>query len=124
MSKIEIKNINKSFESIAALKNISFTSKENEFITILGSSGCGKTTLLRIIAGLEKENSGKVLIDGQDVTYKAPKDRNISMVFQTSTLYPQKTVYENIAFPLKLQKMDKKEIQEKVEQLAKKNGNI
>lgn len=120
MSKIEIKNINKSFESIAALKNISFTSKENEFITILGSSGCGKTTLLRIIAGLEKENSGKVLIDGQDVTYKAPKDRNISMVFQTSTLYPQKTVYENIAFPLKLQKMDKKEIQEKVEQLAKK----
>lgn len=120
MSKIEIKNINKSFESITALKNISFTSKENEFITILGSSGCGKTTLLRIIAGLEKENSGKVLIDGQDVTYKAPKDRNISMVFQTSTLYPQKTVYENIAFPLKLQKMDKKEIQEKVEQLAKK----
>ena len=120
MSKIEIKNINKSFGSITALKNISFTSKENEFITILGSSGCGKTTLLRIIAGLEKENSGKVLIDGQDVTYKAPKDRNISMVFQTSTLYPQKTVYENIAFPLKLQKMDKKEIQEKVEQLAKK----
>lgn len=120
MSKIEIKNINKSFGSITALKNISFTSKENEFITILGSSGCGKTTLLRIIAGLEKENSGKVLIDGQDVTYKAPKDRNISMVFQTSTLYPQKTVYENIAFPLKLQKMDKKEIQENVEQLAKK----
>lgn len=120
MSKIEIKNINKSFGSITALKNISFTSKENEFITILGSSGCGKTTLLRIIAGLEKENSGKILIDGQDVTYKVPKDRNISMVFQTSTLYPQKTVYENIAFPLKLQKMDKKEIQEKVEQLAKK----
>lgn len=120
MSKIEIKNINKSFENIVALKDISFKSKENEFITILGSSGCGKTTLLRIIAGLEKENSGKVLIDDENITYKLPKDRDISMVFQTATLYPQKTVYENIAFPLKLEKMNKMEIHEKVVQLSKK----
>lgn len=120
MSKIEIKNIDKSFENIVALKDISFKSKENEFITILGSSGCGKTTLLRIIAGLEKENSGKVLIDDEDITYKLPKDRDISMVFQTATLYPQKTVYENIAFPLKLEKMNKMEIHEKVVQLSKK----
>lgn len=120
MSKIEIKNIDKSFKNIVALKDISFKSKENEFITILGSSGCGKTTLLRIIAGLEKENSGKVLIDDEDITYKLPKDRDISMVFQTATLYPQKTVYENIAFPLKLEKMNKMEIHEKVVQLSKK----
>lgn len=120
MSKIEIKNVNKSFENIVALKDISFKSKENEFITILGSSGCGKTTLLRIIAGLEKENSGKVLIDDEDITYKLPKDRDISMVFQTATLYPQKTVYENIAFPLKLEKMNKMGIHEKVVQLSKK----
>lgn len=120
MSKIEVKNINKSFENIVALKDISFKSKENEFITILGSSGCGKTTLLRIIAGLEKENSGKVLIDDENITYKLPKDRDISMVFQTATLYPQKTVYENIAFPLKLEKMNKMEIHEKVVQLSKK----
>lgn len=120
MSKIEVKNINKSFENIVALKDISFKSKENEFITILGSSGCGKTTLLRIIAGLEKENSGKVLIDDENITYKLPKGRDISMVFQTATLYPQKTVYENIAFPLKLEKMNKMEIHEKVVQLSKK----
>ena len=120
MSKIEIKCVNKSFDNIVALKDVSFISEENEFITILGSSGCGKTTLLRIIAGLEKESSGKVFVDGKDITCREPMDRDISMVFQTTTLYPQKNVYENIAFPLKLQKKNKNEILEEVESLAKK----
>ncbi len=119
MAKLSISKINKNFSQVKALQEISFESKENEFVTILGPSGCGKTTLLRIIAGLEVPNSGKISIDDVDITKEEPKDRNIAMVFQTYALYPQKSVYNNLAFPLKLAKVDRNEMSKKVKNIAK-----
>lgn len=119
MSKIEIDNIGKIYENgFEALKEVSFSSKENEFIVVVGPSGCGKTTLLRLIAGLDNVTSGSIRIDDKDITDCEPKLRDVSMVFQNYALYPHMTVYENIAFPLKLRKMSKKVINERVEAIA------
>ena len=119
MSSIKITNVYKRIGSIEALGGISFNSKENEFITVLGPSGCGKTTMLRSIAGLENIDKGKIEIDDIDVTCTEPKDRNIAMVFQNHSLYPQKTVYKNLEFPLKILKQNKNQIREKVIKVAK-----
>lgn len=119
MSKIEIDNVGKTYENgFEALKEVSFSSKENEFIVVVGPSGCGKTTLLRLIAGLDNVTSGNIRIDDTDITDYEPKLRDVSMVFQNYALYPHMTVYENISFPLKLRKVPKKEIQERVESVA------
>src|SRR5205807_5690398 len=92
---------------------------DGEFIILVGPSGCGKSTMLNMIAGLEDISSGELRIDGQRVNEKAPKDRDIAMVFQSYALYPHMTVRQNIAFPLTLAKMNKAEIAEKVDETAR-----
>ena len=119
MAKLKVLNIKKSFNKESVLKDISFVSEENEFITILGPSGCGKTTLLRIIAGLETVDYGELLIDEKSIIDKEAKDRDIAMVFQTYALYPQKNVYNNLAFPLKIKKENKETIDKKIKEIAK-----
>src|SRR5699024_8550139 len=98
--------------------------KDNEFIVFVGPSGCGKSTTLRMIAGLEEISEGDLLIDGDIVNDMAPKDRDIAMVFQNYALYPHMTVFDNMAFGLKLRKMPKNEIQERVENAAKLLGLV
>lgn len=117
--KLEIKEISKSFsKDKVILDNVSFSIDEGEFIVFLGPSGCGKTTLLRIIAGLEKEDSGEIFFDEKKINDYEPKDRNIGMVFQNYALYPHLNVFENIAFPLKINKVKKKIIKERVEEVS------
>ena len=116
MSYIEFKNINKYYGDNQVLKNISLNVEKGKFVTLLGPSGCGKSTLLRCLSGLEEISSGQIIMDGKDITDLEPKDRNIGMVFQHYSLFPNMTVEENIAFGLKMKKKPKEEIAEKVKQ--------
>lgn len=111
---IELKNVNKAFEDNKVLDNFNLVIDENEFLTLLGPSGCGKTTLLRIIAGFEFADDGDVYFGGYRVNNVPAHQRNINTVFQKYALFPHMNVYENIAFGLKIKKMDKKTIDEKV----------
>ena len=115
MSYIEFRNINKYYGSNQVLKNISLNIEKGQFVTLLGPSGCGKSTLLRCLAGLEEISSGHIFMDGNDITNLEPKDRNIGMVFQHYSLFPNMTVEENIAFSLKIKKRPATEIKEKVQ---------
>lgn len=120
MSYIEIQQVNKTFEDgQPVLKSISLSIEKGEFITLLGSSGCGKTTLLRSIAGLVGIDSGKILIDGADMTGLSPKERNLAMVFQQHSLFPTMTVYDNIGFGLRFKKMPKEEKDAKIRKALK-----
>ena len=115
---LEVKEIKKSFtEEEAVLDNISLKISKGEFITLLGSSGCGKTTTLRIIAGLEQPDAGSVWLDGRDVTGLEPNQRNVNTVFQNYALFPHMNVAENIGYGLKLKKVPKSEIRKKVSQM-------
>lgn len=114
MSYIKFENINKFYGTNQVLKEISLDIEKGQFVTLLGPSGCGKSTLLRCLSGLETVNGGRIYLDGEDITEKEPKDRNIGMVFQQYSLFPNMTVEENIAFGLKLKKMPLEEIGEKV----------
>jgi ABC-type sugar transport system ATPase subunit len=115
MIQLNIEAIDKSFEqSQKILDSISFSANQGEFLVILGPSGCGKTTLLRIISGLEKPDLGEIHIAGKNVTETEPKDRDVAMVFQNYALYPHMSVYENLAFALKIRKLSKDQIDEKV----------
>ncbi len=109
-----IKNVDKHYDDFHVLKNVSLDIRENEFFSILGPSGCGKTTLLRIIAGLEDVDSGDVLLDGKSILQLPPNKRPVNTIFQNYALFPHLTVYENIAFPLRLKKLSEREIEEKV----------
>ena len=120
MSKLTITNIVKSYGTKTVLNNISFEANKGEFIVLVGPSGCGKSTLLRSVAGLENVQGGSIGIDGQEVVGLAPKDRDIAMVFQDYALYPHKTVYENIAFGLRIRKMSEGEIDRRVQEAAQK----
>lgn len=111
---VSIKNVDKYFGDFHVLKNINLEIKENEFFSILGPSGCGKTTLLRIIAGLEDVDSGDVLLDGESIVHLPPNKRPVNTIFQNYALFPHLTVYENIAFPLRLKKLSESEIKERV----------
>ncbi len=102
MGSIELRNIKKSFGQQTVLPDVNLQIPDGEFVVFVGPSGCGKSTLLRLIAGLEEPTGGHILIDGQDVTNIAPAKRKLSMVFQSYALYPHMTVYQNIAFPLKM----------------------
>jgi len=116
---LELRHLNKTFSpNIIPVKNLNLQVKKGEFLTLLGPSGCGKSTVLRMIAGLEQPTEGQVLIEGDDVTNRAPGDRNIAMVFQSYALYPHMTVAENIASGLKLRKIPTADIQQRVQEVG------
>lgn len=120
MSSVVLKNLVKSYDGKKnIIDNIDLEIKDKEFIVLVGSSGCGKSTILRLISGLEEITSGDILIDYKIVNSTHPKDRDIAFVFQSYALYPHMNVYENIAFGLKMRKFDKKYIDEKVRSVAK-----
>ena len=115
---LELKNIKKSFqEGEDVLESICLTAKKGEFVTLLGSSGCGKTTTLRIIAGLEHPDSGQVFLNGKDVTSLEPNQRNVNTVFQNYALFPHMNVADNIGYGLKLKKTSKAEISRRVKEM-------
>jgi multiple sugar transport system ATP-binding protein len=118
MADIRIENLTKRFESFVAVDNVTLTIEDQEFAVLLGPSGCGKTTLLRAIAGLGMADEGRISIGGRDVTYLPPREREISMVFQSYAIFPHMTVYDNIAFGLKMNKFDKREIDKRVREAA------
>jgi len=120
MSSVVLKSLVKSYDGKKnIIDNINLEIKDKEFIVLVGSSGCGKSTILRLISGLEQITSGDILIDGKVVNNKHPKDRDIAFVFQSYALYPHMSVFDNIAFGLKMRKYDKKFIDEKVREVAK-----
>jgi len=114
VSYIEFKELNKSFGSNHVLKDISLGIEKGELVTLLGPSGCGKSTLLRCLSGLEQVTSGRVYLDGQDITDVTARDRGIGMVFQQYSLFPNMSVADNVAFGLKMKKVPKEEISERV----------
>ncbi len=118
MATVSLKSINKLFDSTQVLYDVSLDIEDKEFVVFVGPSGCGKTTLLRIIAGLEEATSGEIEIDGIEVSKAHPIERGISMVFQSYALYPHLNVYENIAFPLRVAKLHKTEIEKMVQHAA------
>ena len=116
---IELKGITKTFGDTEALKNINLYIRKREFVTLLGPSGCGKTTMLRIIGGFEYADEGQVLFEGKDIANVPPYKRRINTVFQKYALFTHLNVYDNIAFGLKLKKVDKAEIDKKVSRMLK-----
>ena len=120
MAKVELKGIGKVYDGgVRAVNNANITIEDKEFCVFVGPSGCGKSTTLRMIAGLEDITDGKLFIDGTEMNDVPPKDRDIAMVFQNYALYPHMTVYDNMAFGLKIRKMDKAEIDRRVRDAAK-----
>ncbi|MDA9267878.1 ABC transporter ATP-binding protein, partial [bacterium] len=117
-AEIQIKNVEKWFGSYQALKSIDLTISDQEFMVLLGASGCGKTTLLRIIAGLETASQGEVWINDRRIDHLAPKDRGIAMVFQNYAVFPHLTVFENIGFGLRMQRRPNHEVKARVERNA------
>ncbi|MEM1639734.1 MAG: ABC transporter ATP-binding protein [Desulfurococcaceae archaeon] len=126
MTYLELINITKKYGKSLAVDKVNLSVDKGEFIVLLGPSGCGKTTTLRIIAGLVYPDEGRVIIDGRDVTYLEPGERDVSMVFQDYALYPHMTVFDNIAFPLVVKKkklgLSKEEIRERVHRVSKMLG--
>ena len=119
MSTVSLKNIYKIYDnSVTAVSDFNLEIADKEFIVLVGPSGCGKSTTLRMVAGLEEISKGELYIDGKLVNDVEPKDRDIAMVFQSYALYPHMTVRENMEFPLKLKKVPKEEIQQRVDQAA------
>ncbi len=118
MVEVRLEKVTKKFKELVAVNGLTLTVKDGEFLVLLGPSGCGKTTTLRMISGLETPTSGRIFFGDSDVTYLPPKDRNISMVFQSYAVWPHMTVYENIAFPLKVKKYPKNEIEQRVKWAA------
>ena len=121
MATLELRNVNKSYGSGLpdTLKNIELSIDSGEFLILVGPSGCGKSTLMNCIAGLEDITGGAILVDDADISGMSPKDRDIAMVFQSYALYPTMTVRDNIAFGLKMRKMDPAAIEQEVERVAK-----
>ncbi len=114
---LELRQIEKRFGDTRVLKGIDLTVEEGEFVTLLGSSGCGKTTTLRIIAGLEEPDRGQVLLEGVDMGGQGPEKRNVNTVFQNYALFPHMNVFQNIAYGLKIRKVDKEEIRRRVTEM-------
>ncbi len=118
MVEVRLENLVKRFGKVTAVDHVTLTIRDGEFVVLLGPSGCGKTTTLRLISGLELPDEGRVYFGDKDVTYLLPRERNISMVFQSYAVWPHMTVYENIAFPMKIKKKPEEEIKEKVKWAA------
>jgi multiple sugar transport system ATP-binding protein len=119
MAYLEITQLDKHYDRFQALKQINLSVEKEEFIVFVGPSGCGKTTLLRTISGLETPSVGKITLDGQDITYMHPSKRNVAMVFQNYALFPHLSVFENIAFGLRLHNLSKQEIDQRVQRAAR-----
>jgi multiple sugar transport system ATP-binding protein len=120
MASVELNNVTKFYDKkVRAVCNASLNIEDKEFVVLVGPSGCGKSTLLRMVAGLEEITEGQILIDGRIINDIPPKDRDIAMVFQNYALYPHMTVYDNMAFGLKLRKFPKAEIKKRVGEAAK-----
>ncbi|WP_106475663.1 ABC transporter ATP-binding protein [Phytohalomonas tamaricis] len=119
MAKLVLDKVNKRFGNAHIIRDVSLEIENGEFVVFVGPSGCGKSTLLRLIAGLESISGGELNIAGRRVNELAPRERGVGMVFQSYALYPHMTVYENIAFGLKLAKADKHSVRERVEQTAR-----
>ena len=118
MADIKVDNVRKVFGKTVANRNVSLTISDREFMVLLGPSGCGKTTLLRGIAGLEQIDAGRIHIGGRDVTDLPPRQRRIAMVFQSYAVFPHLTVYENIAFGLRMQRLPDSEVKRRVQAAA------
>ncbi len=119
MASIEFRNVWKRYGEVLAVENVSWKCEDGEFFSLLGPSGCGKSSALRMIAGLEKITSGEIFFDDLLVNELPPRERNVAMVFETWALYPNLSVYENIAFPLRIRKLPAKNIQKKVQWAAR-----
>lgn len=116
---IELKNLQVKYDDFIAIDNINLTIQDGEFFTLLGPSGCGKTTTLRTIAGFNEPSQGSIIIDGQDVTKVPVEQRGLGMVFQSYALFPTMTVYDNIAYGLRVDKLPKSEVDTRVKELAR-----
>ncbi len=119
MAEIHLDSVHKSFGDFTAVRSSTFTIRDGEFFVMLGPSGCGKTTTLRMIAGLELPTSGRILLDGEDVTWNRAAQRDIAFVFQLFALYPHMSARRNINFPLRIAGMPRREIRERTEEVAK-----
>ena len=119
MAEILLKNITKKWDDFYGAKDINLKIEDQEFLVLLGPSGCGKTTTMRMVAGLEEPSSGEIYIDNKLVNNLEPRDRDVAMVFQNYGLYAHLSVYENIRFPLRVRKIDKKTHHQKVIEAAK-----
>ena len=120
MAAIELVHLSKVYgNDVTAVRDLNLEVAEGEFVVLVGPSGCGKTTALRMVAGLEEITSGEIRIGGKVVNDLAPRDRDIAMVFQNYALYPHKTVYENLAFGLRMRKVPKDEQKRRVEEIAR-----
>ena len=104
---VEIEGVNKIYGTNHVVKDLNLTVEEGEFLTLLGSSGCGKTTTLRMIAGFEEPTSGNIKVEGEAIGDKEPFERNVNTVFQSYALFPHKTIYDNVAYGLKMKKVPK-----------------
>ena len=118
MAEIQLRSVGKRWGSFVAVDNFDLTIADREFLVLLGPSGCGKTTTMRMIAGLEEVTEGEILIDGKVINDLEPKDRDVSMVFQSYALYPNMNVYENIRFPLKVRGIERSSHDAKVRHAA------
>src|SRR5207302_62270 len=118
MAQVVLKDLNKMYDDVHAVKDVNLNILDKEFVVLVGPSGCGKSTTLRMIAGLEEITSGEIQIGNRVVNDLPPKDRDIAMVFQNYALYPHMTVYDNMAFGLKMRKFPKAEIQKRVQDAA------
>jgi multiple sugar transport system ATP-binding protein len=120
VTNVALQNITKNFKAVTALKHVTFSINDGEFFVLLGPTGAGKTTTLRVIAGLTRQDEGSVLFDGEPIDNLTPADRDVAFVFQQYSLYPTMTVYDNLAFPLRspLRKLPEPEVRTQVEEIA------
>src|SRR6059036_1786689 len=119
MAEIRVEHLHKAFGDFTAVRDSTFSVPDGDFFCMLGPSGCGKTTTLRMIAGLELPTEGKILLDGEDVTFRRAAARDIAFVFQLFALYPHMNVAENIGFPLRCQGMGRRQVRERVQETAR-----
>jgi multiple sugar transport system ATP-binding protein len=116
MAEVHIQSLNKKFDEVHAVKDVNLGIRDKEFVVLVGPSGCGKTTTLRMVAGLESITSGRILIDDKVINDLPPMDRDIAMVFQNYALYPHMSVYDNMAFGLKMRKFSRADIARRVQE--------
>ncbi len=115
MAVIEFRNVSKIYgKEVRAVDELNLTIQDGEFTVVVGPSGCGKSTVLRLVAGLEEISTGEIIVDGDIINHIPPQKREAAMVFQSYALYPHLTVYENMAFPLRIKKKDKQSIDRRV----------